>query len=86
MELVETVEVLELLMHTNRFPYPCRDRATVIRELGIIKPLGKLANLRDDCSELVGWNCIEEFAQGSEHKFLINCSSTQTPQLWLSVS
>ena len=46
MELVETVEVLELLMHTNRFPYLCRDSATVFRELDIIKPLEKLANLR----------------------------------------
>ena len=32
MELVETVEIFQLLMHGNRFPYPCRDRAT---ELGL---------------------------------------------------
>ena len=77
MELVETV---------NRFPYPCRDRATVLRELGIIKPLGNLANLRDDWNKLVGRNCIEELAKCSEHKFLIHCRSTQIPQSGFSLS
>ena len=76
MELVETVAVLEFLMHTNSFLYPCRDRAMVLRELGIIKPLGELANLGDDWNELEGRNCVEKFAKCSEHKFLIDCRST----------
>ena len=80
MELVETVEVLELLVRMNCFPYPCRDRATVLREPGIIKPLGKLANFGDEWNELVGWNCIEKLAKCSEHKLLINPRSTQIPQ------
>ena len=76
MELVETVAVLGFLMHTNSFPYPCRDCPTALRELGIIKPLGELANLRDDWNESEGRNCVEELAKCSEHKFLIDCRST----------
>ena len=86
MELVETVEVLKLLMQMNCFPHPCRDRATVLRELGIIKPLGKLANIGDERNELVGRNCIEKLAKCSEHKFLINGGSTQIRQLCFSLS
>ena len=76
MELVETMDLLELLMYTNRFPYPCGDNATVFRELNIIKPPNKLAKLRDNWNELVGRSCIEELAKCPEHKFLINCRST----------
>ena len=86
MKLVETVEVLELLVHSNRFSHPCRDCAMVFREFGIIKPLGKLADLRDDWSELVGWNCIEELAKCSEHKFLIDLGSTQMLLFHFSLS
>ena len=85
MELVETV-VLEFLMHMNSFTYPCRDRATVLGELGIIKPLGKFADLGDDWNELEGQNGIEELAKCSEHKFLINCRSTQLMQFFPSLS
>jgi hypothetical protein len=77
MELVETVELLELLMHTNRFLYPCGDHTTVFRELSIIKPLEELAKFRDNWGELVGRSCIEELAKCSKHKFLINSWSTQ---------
>ena len=76
MELVETVAVLEFLMHTNGFHQPCRDRATVLRELGIIKPLGKFANPGDDWNELDGRNYVEKLAKCSEHKFLVDCRST----------
>jgi hypothetical protein len=48
MELVETVKLLELLMGTNRFLYPCGDYSTVFKMLSIIKPLDKLAKLRDN--------------------------------------
>ena len=86
MELVETVEIVQLLMHTNCPPYPRRDHATVLRELAIIEPLGKLANLRDDWDELVRRNCIDKLAKCSEHKFLINGRSTQIPQFGFSLS
>ena len=86
MEFVETVELLKLLMPTNRIPYPCGDHATVFRELCIIKPLKKLAELGDNWSELVGWSCIEELAKCSEHKFLINHRSAQIPRFYFSLS
>ena len=86
MELVETVELLQLLMHTNRIPYPFGDRATVFRELRIIKPLEKLAEFRDDWSDLVGRSCIEKLAKCSEHKFLINHKSVQIPRFPFSLS
>ena len=85
MELVETVESLEL-MHTNRFPYPCGDRATVFRGVCIIKPLEKLIKLRDHGSELVGRNCIEKLAKCPEHKFPINCRSAQILRFPFSLS
>ena len=78
MELVETVEILEFLMHMDRFPYPCRNQATVLRELSTIKPLEKFAKFRDDRSELVEWSSIEKLAKCPEHEFLINCGSTKT--------
>jgi hypothetical protein len=56
MELVETVEPLELLMHMNYFFNPCRDLVMVV---DITKPLDKLAELRDNQNELVGRGCIE---------------------------
>ena len=59
MELVGAVALLEL-MHTNRFPRPCGDHATVFEELRIIKPLGKLAKLRDNWNDLVGRDCIKD--------------------------
>ena len=76
MELVETVEFLEFLMHANHFPYLCQDRVTVLRELGILKPLRKLGNLGDEWNELEGRNRIEKLAKCSERKFLINRRST----------
>jgi len=54
MELVEAMDLLELLMHTDRFPYSRGDHTTVFREIRIIKPLNKLAKLRDNGNELVG--------------------------------
>jgi len=86
MELVETVELLQLLMHTNRIPDPFGDRAMVFGELCIIKPLEKLAKLRGDRNELVGRSCIEKLAKCSEHKFLINHKSAQIPQSPFSLS
>ena len=86
MELVETVELLEFLMHMDRFPYPCRNHATVLRELSTIKPLEKLAKLRDDRNELIGRSSIEELAKCSEHKFLINRRSAKILQLRISLS
>jgi hypothetical protein len=53
LELVETVEPLELIMYPNRFPYLCGDHMTVFREISIIKPLDKLAKLRDNWGELI---------------------------------
>jgi hypothetical protein len=86
MELVETVELLELLMHTDRFLYPRGDHTTVFRELSVIKPLEKLAKLRNNWSELVGRSCIEEPAKCSKHKFLINSWSTQIPRFCFRLS
>ena len=77
MEFVETMKLLELLMHMNRFPHPCGDHATVFRELRIIKPLGKFVKLRDNWNELVGRSCVKELAKCSEHKFFFNCRPTQ---------
>ncbi len=59
MELVETVKLLELILHSGRFLYPCRDHATVFREPSTIKPLDKLAKLRSNWNELVGRSSIE---------------------------
>ena len=86
MELVETVEVLELLMHASRFPYSCRDRATVLREFGTLKPLDKLAKLRDDWNELEGRSRIDKLAECFDHKFLINPGSTQMLLFHFSLS
>jgi len=86
MELMETMDLLELLMHTGRFPYPRGDHTTVFREIGIIKPLNKLAKLRDNWNELVGRDCIKELAKYPEHKFHINCRSTQIQRFCISLS
>ena len=86
MKLVETVEILEFLMHMYCFPYSCRNHAAVLRELSTIKPLEKLAKLRDDWNELIERSSIEELAKCSEHKFLINYRSAQIPQLRISLS
>jgi hypothetical protein len=51
MELVETVKLLEHIMCMNRFPYLCRDYLMVFKMLSIIKPLDKLAKLRDNWNE-----------------------------------
>ena len=63
------MEPVELVL-TNRFPYLCRDHATVFSELSIIKPLDKLANLRDDWNKLVGWSCVEEQSARSTNSSL----------------
>ena len=73
-------------MHTNRFPRPCGDHATVFEDLRIIKPLVKLAKLRDNWNDLVGRDCIKELAKCPEHKFLIDCRSTQTLYFFVSLS
>ena len=86
MKLVEAVEILEFLVHMDRFPYPCRNHPTVFREFSTIKPLEKLAKFRDDRSELVGRSSIDKLAKCSEHKFLINCRSAQIPQLDICLS
>ena len=86
MKLVETMEILEFLMHMGRLPHPGRNHATVLSELSIIKPLEKLAKLRDDRSELIEWSSIDKLAKCSEHKLLINCGSAQIPQLGIGLS
>ena len=86
MELVEAVGFLKLLMLTNRFPRPCGGHATVFKGLRIIKPLEKLAELRNNWRELVERDCLKELAKCSDHEFLINCRSTQILCFCVSLS
>ena len=56
MELVELTEQLELLVPTKYFLYPCE---TALREVGIVKPLNKLAQLGDNRDDSIIWSRIE---------------------------
>ena len=81
MELVEFVEHLDLVLPAHYFLYPCRNHATVFKEVITIKPLDELTKLGDDRDDLIIWSRIEQLEKRSEHKFLSECRHTQTLRL-----
>ena len=61
MEPMELTEHLELLVRVpaNYFLYPCGGRTTGFMEVGIIKPLDKLAKFGYDRDDLIIWSRVK---------------------------